>query len=69
MDRLLLTTTEAAQALGICRSKLYELITSGQLESVRIDRARRVPAVAVREYVERLRPRPVDDGSRVPATR
>lgn len=36
MDKLLLTPTEAASALGIGRSKLYELLKSGQLLSVHI---------------------------------
>ena len=34
MDTLLLTTTEAANALGIGRSKVYELLQTGQLPSV-----------------------------------
>lgn len=55
MDKLLLTTTEAAQALGICRSKIYELLRSGRLESVRIDGSRRVPAAVLEEYVAGLR--------------
>lgn len=55
MDKLLLTTTEAAEALGICRSKLYELLRAGRLESVRIDGSRRVPAAVLREFVAQLR--------------
>jgi len=53
--KLLLTTTEAAQALGIGRSKLYELIRTGAVESVLIGSCRRVPAVSVVKYVEALR--------------
>lgn len=55
MDKLLLTTTEAAQALGICRSKLYELLRAGRLESVRIDGSRRVPAAVIHEFIAQLR--------------
>jgi excisionase family DNA binding protein len=55
VDKLLLTTTEAAHALGICRSKLYELLRAGRLESVRIDGSRRVPAAVLEEFVSRLR--------------
>ena len=54
-EKLLLTTTEAAQALGIGRSKLYELIRTGAVESVLIGSCRRVPAVSVMTYVEALR--------------
>jgi excisionase family DNA binding protein len=53
--RVLLTPAEAAQALGISRSKLYELLRAGVIESVRIDRLRRIPIQALHEYVQRLR--------------
>jgi excisionase family DNA binding protein len=55
MDKLLLTPEEAAGALGICRSKLYDLLRAGAIESVHIGASRRVPAAALVEYVERLR--------------
>jgi len=54
MDRVLYTPTEAAFALGIGRSKLYELISSGQLKSVRIGACRRIPAQALGEFLTRL---------------
>ena len=57
MTRLLLTTTEAAQALGLGRSKLYELMRAGALDSVLIGGARRIPADALTDYVASLRPR------------
>ena len=41
MDKLLLTPTEAAQVLGIGRSKVYELMQTGQLTSVHIGTCRR----------------------------
>jgi excisionase family DNA binding protein len=53
--RVLLTPEEAAQALGISRSKLYELLRAGALESIRIDRLRRIPIRALHQFVERLR--------------
>ena len=37
MTRLLLTVPEAAEALAISRSKLYELFAAGLVRSVRID--------------------------------
>jgi excisionase family DNA binding protein len=55
VERLLLTPTEAAQALGIGRAKVYELLMAGVIESVLIGSARRVPADAVVDYVRRLR--------------
>ncbi len=55
MDKLLLTPTEAATALGIGRSKVYELLQSGQLQSVHIGACRRVPADAHTAFLEQLR--------------
>ncbi|MGH8992631.1 MAG: helix-turn-helix domain-containing protein [Acidimicrobiia bacterium] len=52
---LLLSVEEVARALGIGRSKTYELIAAGQLEAVHIGRAARVPVAAVEDFVERLR--------------
>lgn len=54
-SQLLLTPEEAAKALRISRSKLYELLRAGTIESVRIDRLRRVPIQALHDYVEQLR--------------
>jgi len=52
---LLLTPTEAAQILGIGRSKVYELMQTGQLASVHIGACRRVPADALKAFLEQLR--------------
>ncbi len=55
MDKLLLTPTEAATALGIGRSKVYELMQTGQLQSVHIGACRRIPAAELEALVVRLR--------------
>ncbi len=55
MDKLLLTPEEAAKALSISRSKLYELLATNQLESVRIGASRRIPASALDQFVEQCR--------------
>ncbi|HZG94954.1 MAG TPA: excisionase family DNA-binding protein [Mycobacteriales bacterium] len=54
MEKLLFTPDEAAHALAIGRSKLYQLLQVGELESVHIRTCRRVPAAALSNYVERL---------------
>ena len=54
MTRLLLTVPEAAEALAISRSKLYELLAAGLVRSVRIDGSRRVPVEALETYVTTL---------------
>jgi excisionase family DNA binding protein len=56
MDKLLLTPEEAAEVLGISRSKLYELLRRGDLPSVRIDGSRRVATSVLRAYVDSLLP-------------
>ena len=42
-------------SLSICRTKVYELLRNGELESVRIGASRRIPAAALADYVEQLR--------------
>jgi len=54
VTQLLLTVPEAAKALAISRSKLYELLTAGLVRSVRIDGSRRVPVEALETYVASL---------------
>ncbi|MCH7907441.1 MAG: excisionase family DNA-binding protein [Chloroflexi bacterium] len=53
--RLLLRVEEAAESLGLGRSKVFELIAAGDLESVSIGRARRIPTDALDRFVARLR--------------
>ena len=54
MGKILLTVPEAAAALAISRSKLYELLAAGSIRSVRIDGSRRVPMEALEAYVAGL---------------
>jgi excisionase family DNA binding protein len=55
MEKLLLTVEEAAERLSIGRTRAYELLLGGALESVKIGRSRRIPVGAVESFVERLR--------------
>ncbi len=52
---LLLTVKESARRLSLAESTLYQLLTSGQLESITIGRARRIPMEALTDYISRLR--------------
>ncbi|WP_375430163.1 helix-turn-helix domain-containing protein [uncultured Friedmanniella sp.] len=54
MEKLLLTPAEAAEALGVSRSQLYELMRRHEVVSILIGRSRRVPAGPLRDYVQRL---------------
>lgn len=55
MNKLLLTADEAAEIIGVGKSKVHELCRTGQIESVRIGRSRRIPRDALGAYVEHLR--------------
>jgi excisionase family DNA binding protein len=53
--RLLLTVREAAEALAISRSKLYQLFAAGLVDSIRVDGSRRVPLAALESYIDERR--------------
>lgn len=52
--RMLLTPEQAAEELNIGRTGLYALMASGDIESVKIGRSRRIPRAALDAYVNRL---------------
>ena len=54
MDKLLLRPEEAAEALAVGRDRIYELIGSGRLRSVKLGRSRRIPATELEAFVEGL---------------
>jgi excisionase family DNA binding protein len=51
---LLLRPEEAAAALRVGRTRVYELIRTGELRSVKIGHLRRVSATALAEYLAHL---------------
>ena len=51
---LLVRPEDAAHVLGVGRTKVYELMRSGELRSVRVGGLRRVPVTALAEFVARL---------------
>ena len=51
MERLMLKPDEAAEILGLGRSKLYQLLADGTLPSVRLGRSVRIPAESLRQWV------------------
>ncbi len=54
MERLLLTAEEVADSLHIGRTRVYALIASKEITSVKIGGLRRIPVDAVREYAAHL---------------
>ncbi len=61
--RLLLTPEEAAERLSLSRTMIYELIRTGELQSVKVGRARRIPAGALDDFVNGLLPDPDGESS------
>ena len=52
-EPLLLKVEDAAYKLSLSRTKVYELMESGQLTSIKIGTARRIPRTALDEYIAR----------------
>jgi excisionase family DNA binding protein len=50
--KLLLTISEAAQALNLIRSLMYDLVLSGQVASLKIGRTRRIPWKALQMFID-----------------
>lgn len=49
----LLTVADLAQVLRIGRNSAYRLVRSGEIPSIRIGRAYRVPKAALIDYIQR----------------
>ena len=48
------TITQTSDRLGICRANLYNLLSSGELRSVKIGRRRLVPEQAIADFITSL---------------
>ncbi|MBA9002036.1 helix-turn-helix domain-containing protein [Thermomonospora cellulosilytica] len=55
LDSMLLKPEAVAYQLQIARTRVFALIKSGELESVRVGTSRRVPREALERYLEKLR--------------
>jgi excisionase family DNA binding protein len=53
VSRILLTVEEAAEAMSLGRSFVYELVMCNHIRSVKIGRKRRIPVFALHEFVSR----------------
>lgn len=53
-ERVLLTVEEVAERLGIGRTTTFRLVKTGEIESVRIGRLRRIHIDAINAYAARL---------------
>ncbi len=54
MEKLVYSTTEAAQALGIGRTKLYQLIERGVIRVIKIDSRTLIRPEELRRYLDSL---------------
>ena len=53
MEPVLLTPEEAADALRVGRCTVYDLMRTGQLDSIKIGKLRRIPVDSVHTYLKR----------------
>ncbi|HXW71699.1 MAG TPA: helix-turn-helix domain-containing protein [Methylocella sp.] len=53
-ERLAVSLNEGGQIIGIGRTRLYELIKNGELQSVRLGGRRLIKTEALREFIGRL---------------
>lgn len=51
-NRVAYRPAEAAEMLSISRSRIYELLATGELGSILIGRSRRIPREALERFVE-----------------
>jgi len=54
VHRKLHRVEEVAEVLNVGRTKVFDLIRSGQLASVKVGGSRRVTEQAIEDYIERL---------------
>lgn len=55
MEPIAVRVAEAMRLTGIGRSKLYELIASGDIETVKIGRCTLIPTTSLHHLIERAR--------------
>ena len=55
VEPICVRVNDAARMIGVGRTKLYELISSGELETVKIGKATRITTASLRKLVDRHR--------------
>ena len=54
MKKLAYSVPEAAQMIGLGRTKMFELIATGEVASIKVGRRTLVPIESLRNFVENL---------------
>jgi excisionase family DNA binding protein len=52
VEKLAYRPEEAAEASGLGRSTIFNLLRSGELESLKVGRARLIPVDALRKFIK-----------------
>lgn len=52
IEKLMYRVNEFAEAIGVSRSKAYEMIARGEVPTVRVGGSVRVPVANVRKWIE-----------------
>ena len=52
VERILYRPVEAAEAIGVSKSRMYELIASGEVPAIVVGKVKRVPVDKLREWAE-----------------
>jgi excisionase family DNA binding protein len=52
VEKLLLRPMEAAESIAVSKSKIYELLASGSIPSVRIGKSIRIPREELKKWVD-----------------
>ncbi|MEE4209466.1 MAG: helix-turn-helix domain-containing protein [Parvularcula sp.] len=55
VEPICVRVNDAARMIGVGRTKLYELISSGELETVKIGKATRITTASLHKLVEQCR--------------
>jgi excisionase family DNA binding protein len=53
VEKLYRVEDAAREVLQLGRTRVYELVASGQIRSIAIGRARRIPESALQEFIDR----------------
>jgi excisionase family DNA binding protein len=54
-DPICIRVNDAARMIGVGRTKLYELISAGEVETVKLGKSTRVTTASLRDLVRRQR--------------
>lgn len=56
MENTLLNIPEACEKLRVGRTRLYQILNSGQIKAVRIGKKTLIPSASIEDFINRLQP-------------